>query len=320
MLLKWTAFLGAGALIAVTAMTSAARLWWVFDLFTHFRLQYVIAAMVLGAVAVAAGARGAAMALALVLVVHGWAIKDLWVGGSADADAAGVPLRIVSANVLGSNPTPDKVLTFVRAAEADLVVLVEVGTERWDEVRSELGAFYPYQAPGPGQERDPVRLYSRHPVLNARVVEPEGGRRPYLEAELAVDTGRGADPVVVIGVHPPSPSPSDAADSRRRNLQLDHIAETVANQVSPLIVAGDFNTSPWSPHFRDLLAATGLRNAADGHGWIATWPAWLWPARVPIDHVLIRGPVIAADVRRGPFIGSDHYPLIADLSLAGHVP
>ena len=83
-----------------------------------------------------------------------------------------------------------------------------------------------------------------------------------------------------------------------------------------LIVVGDLNTSPWSPHFRDLLTATGLRNAAAGHGWIPTWPTWFWPALIPIDHVLVRGPLGVEDLERGPDVGSDHYPLIAGLRLA----
>jgi endonuclease/exonuclease/phosphatase (EEP) superfamily protein YafD len=83
-----------------------------------------------------------------------------------------------------------------------------------------------------------------------------------------------------------------------------------------VIVAGDFNTSPWSPHFRELLAEAGLRNAAEGHGWIATWPSWFWPARVPIDHVLVGGRLGAASLERGPHIGSDHYPVVADLRLS----
>ena len=71
------------------------------------------------------------------------------------------------------------------------------------------------------------------------------------------------------------------------------------------------------PRFRDLLAATGLRDAARGQGWIGTWPAWLRPALVPIDHVLVGGPVAVVGLRRGPFVGSDHYPLVADLRLYG---
>ena len=82
-----------------------------------------------------------------------------------------------------------------------------------------------------------------------------------------------------------------------------------------MIVAGDFNTTPWSPYFRDLVAAAGLRNAAEGHGYVGTWPAWFWPALIPIDHVLLKGPLVATSVRRGPAIGSDHFPIIADVRL-----
>jgi endonuclease/exonuclease/phosphatase (EEP) superfamily protein YafD len=82
-----------------------------------------------------------------------------------------------------------------------------------------------------------------------------------------------------------------------------------------VIVVGDFNTTPWSPCFQDLLAAAGLRNATLGHGYIGTWPTWFWPALIPIDHVLLKGPLAATTVGRGPAIGSDHYPIIADLRL-----
>jgi Endonuclease/Exonuclease/phosphatase family len=72
--------------------------------------------------------------------------------------------------------------------------------------------------------------------------------------------------LVVAGVHSSSPLPSEDSDSRNR--ELDHIVELTSDPGQPLIVAGDFNATPWSPHFRDLLAATGLRNAADGHGYV----------------------------------------------------
>jgi endonuclease/exonuclease/phosphatase (EEP) superfamily protein YafD len=85
-----------------------------------------------------------------------------------------------------------------------------------------------------------------------------------------------------------------------------------------VIAAGDFNATAWSPHFQDLVAAGGLRNAIQGHGYVATWPTWFWPALIPIDHVLVKGPLAATPLRRGPGIGSDHYPLIADLRLLGN--
>ena len=120
-----------------------------------------------------------------------------------------------------------------------------------------------------------------------------------------------------MGVHPTSPKPTEPEDSRERNYQLDHIGATVEGVAGPVIVAGDFNTTPWSPHFRDLLATTGLRDAGTGRGWLPTWPGRLGPAGIPIDHVLVRGEVAVTGLRRGPDVGSDHYPLIADLRVGG---
>lgn len=289
-------------------MVLAARLWWVFDLFSHFRLQYVVAAAVLGSAALSLGAYRVTVVLALVALVHGWAIRDLWLA-DARSVPGGEPLRVVSANVLASNPTPEKVLDVVRASGADIVVLVDARDDRWRGVLAAMGELYPHRAPEGWRDGAPVLLFSRAPIVAARVERPTG-RRPYLVAEVSA----GGGVVTVAGVHPPSPT--DPGDTRRRNRQLDHIATTVEDTARPLIVVGDLNTSPWSPHFRDLLTATGLRNAAAGQGWIPTWPTWFWPALIPIDHVLVRGPLGVEDLERGPDVGSDHYPLIADLRLA----
>jgi endonuclease/exonuclease/phosphatase (EEP) superfamily protein YafD len=303
--------LAAAGLALATVLALAARLWWAFDLFSHFRLQYVVAALILLAAALALRDWRTAIVLALVALVHGWAIKDLWLGGTASAAPGGTPLRVVSANVWAINPTPDQVLAFIRASDADLVALVDARRRRWRQVLAELGQLYPYRAPKSWREHAPVVLLSRYPVVSEEVVHAPRGRRPYLTATLAV----GGQELVVVGVHPTSPSPTLAGETRRRNRELDHIALAVVDTDRPVIVAGDFNTSPWSPHFQDLVAAAGLRNAAAGHGYIATWPTWFWPALIPIDHVLLKGPLAVTAVRRGPAVGSDHFPLIADLRL-----
>jgi endonuclease/exonuclease/phosphatase (EEP) superfamily protein YafD len=303
--------LAAAGLVLASAFALGARLWWAFDLFSHFRLQYLVAALMLLVAALALRNHPAAALLAAVALVHGWAIKDLWLGGTASAAQGGTPLRVVSVNVLSANPTPEAVLQLVGRADADLVVLVDAKSRRWRPVLDELGALYPYRAPSSWRAGAPVILLSRHPVVAEEVVRPPRGRRPYLVAELAV----GGQPLVVVAVHPSSPSPTGPGHSRRRNRELDHIAEVVRNAERPVIVAGDFNTTPWSPHFKDLVAAAGLRNAARGHGYIATWPTWFWPALIPIDHVLLKGTLAATTVRRGLPIGSDHFPIIADLRL-----
>lgn len=302
--------LAAAGLALVTAFTLAARLWWAFDLFSHFRVQYVAAALCLGAVALAVRAYPSAAVLALVVLVHGFAIKDLWLGGTASAAAGGDALRVVSLNVYSANRTPEKVLDFVRATDADLVVLIDAEGSRWKPVLRAMRKLYPHQAARARR----VMLFSRHPIRGQQILRPAGGGRPFLVAEIAL----GDETLVVAGVHPSSPSPIEPAESRRRNRVLEHLAEVVANVEHPVIVAGDFNTTPWSPHYWDLLARSGLRNAAEGKGHLPTWPTSFWPVRIPIDHVLIKGPLAATSVRRGPDVGSDHFPIVADLRLLDH--
>lgn len=299
----------ATGLALVTVFAASARLWWAFDLLSHFRLQYLVIALVLCSAALAVRDYPSAAVLAAVALVHGWMIKDLWFGGSAEAGSNGISVRVASANVRRLNPTPYKVLEFVRASDADLLVLMDARGERWRDVLSAVGAGYPYRAPEDWRDGAQVILFSRHPIVWDTVLRPPGGRGPYLAAVLALGSQR----LTVVGVH--ASSPRDPSETRQRNAQLGFLADIVEGADGPVIVAGDFNTTPWSPHFQDLVATTGLHNAANGHGYIATWPTRFWPAQIPIDHVLVKGALAVQSIGRGPSIGSDHYPIVADLRL-----
>ena len=246
--------------------------------------------------------------------MHGLAIRDLWLGGPpAAAGGPGVKLRVLSFNVLAHNLTPDAVFRFVRASDADLVVLVDAKRWRWRQVIADLGRRYPYRAPltWPHRRRSSCSAAFRS---SAQIRRPRKGRPPGAAlpsggracGRRAAARGRGRAfdwPGLCASGH------------RRRQRELQRLAEIVRAIDRPVIVAGDLNSTPWSPHFQDLVRAAGLRDAAVGRGYLATWPRWFWPAQIPIDHVLLKGPWSVLRLQRGPALGSDHYPLIADLWL-----
>jgi endonuclease/exonuclease/phosphatase family metal-dependent hydrolase len=117
----------------------------------------------------------------------------------------------------------------------------------------------------------------------------------------------------VFAVHASWPvQPGSAA---RRNRELAHIARLAQARSTPLVVLGGLNISPFSPRFGQLLADSGLRSAAEGFGWQPTWPAFLPPAGIQIDHELVSAGIAVRSFRRGPTDGSDHRPSVADLVL-----
>jgi endonuclease/exonuclease/phosphatase (EEP) superfamily protein YafD len=155
-------------LALVTIFALSARLWWAFDLFSHFRLQYAALTVALCFAALAVRAYPIAAVLAVIAFVHGWAIKDLWLGGSAAAASGAEPLRVVTANVLRSSQEPEKLLDFVRASAADVVVLVEAQGERWWDVLAAIGAEYAHRAPEGWHDGAPVIVSAAIPLFGIR--------------------------------------------------------------------------------------------------------------------------------------------------------
>ena len=88
-----------------------------------------------------------------------------------------------------------------------------------------------------------------------------------------------------------------------------------------LIIAGDFNSTPWSFTLRRQDEALGLvrRNQA-----MLSWPAMAfsrWNIHMPlpflaIDHVYAGSDWVTLGAERGPALGSDHFPVVVTLALS----
>jgi endonuclease/exonuclease/phosphatase (EEP) superfamily protein YafD len=119
----------------------------------------------------------------------------------------------------------------------------------------------------------------------------------------------------VWNVHPPAPR--DDASRRILVEQLSELAEAAKTSDGPLVVAGDFNTTKWTPEF-GRLSTSGLADAhqVTGRGLAATWPAnGSLPPFLLLDHVLVSRELSVNSVMELPAGGSDHRPVIADLAL-----
>ena len=74
--------------------------------------------------------------------------------------------------------------------------------------------------------------------------------------------------------------------------------------------------TPWAPEFSSLLARGNLRDTGPYRGLLATWFSRLPFVGLLIDHVLVSPDIGILANRVGADLGSDHLPVIADLTVA----
>jgi endonuclease/exonuclease/phosphatase (EEP) superfamily protein YafD len=100
-----------------------------------------------------------------------------------------------------------------------------------------------------------------------------------------------------------------------RNQQLAQLAANGAAVEGPLIVAGDFNTTPYSPYFTDWLESAGLTDSRRGRTLSTSWPTMLRWAGIPIDHVAVNDGFTIISHRRLPNFESDHFGALVEVAL-----
>ena len=292
---------------AATVAGFAGRLGWPFDLFCHFRVQY-LAFFALCAVAGAIGRkRGIAALAACFAVVNLVVVAPLFWGAGGGLPAA-ARLRILSANLNASNPHHERALRAIRAADADVLLLMEV-TPGWEESLRALEQSYPHGAAVPRDDNFGIALLSRVPGTSIRFIYAADTGLPIVVADLELE----GKPLRIIGAHPLPPMNRRAQAARDEELR--YVARQAAGGGMPVAALGDFNTTPWSPSFGELLRLGGLRDGRKGHGLKATWPCFFPPLLIPIDHCVVSGQVGVSSFEVGPDIGSDHYPIIVELAL-----
>lgn len=284
------------------------------DLLGQFLIQVCVATIVCFAVAAFRRRPVAALVLGIAFVAQ---MAQLYPhmgspgpapGGAKATPVAGIPtaagLKVIHFNLFVRNTDAASVLAFLAREDADIVALVEV-TPAWRQALAPLRARYPYRMDC-WQRRCDVALYAKLPWRQARsgLGQPDGF--PIQEATFDLADG----PLTLFGVHLARPfyGPLGAQFEQAKRLAA-RIAATDGHK----LLVGDLNAVPWGAVLGEIEDRTGLvrLGALDG-----TWPSILpWPLQITIDHALADPSLAPGAVRIGPYLGSDHLPVIVQLKV-----
>ena len=297
----------AAAVVTLNLLPLGARWSWMLELTTHYRVQYLVvtaATLVLVAlrrkwaacaVLVAAGAVSAAPVLPYL---------SLPIAPSASAQPAVV--KVLTVNVSYRQFSVRRLFEIVRNADPDVLVVQEL-TPHADSVLKEFDTAFPHFHKFPADGPRGIGIWSRYELESAATFAL--GRLPAIEARVRAPQGS----FTVIGAHLSSPMrPRRAA---ARNSELRELGVRSAAIEGPLVVAGDFNITPYSPYFADWLEVSGLTDTRRGRTLAPSWPTMVPLVGIPIDHVAVNSGFAIRSHQRLPNFESDHYGILAELTL-----
>lgn len=205
----------------------------------------------------------------------------------------------------------------IREHQPDFISLSEVNDE-WMKGLSDSGVLrdYPYEECAHNSfllfEPHRVTLLSKVPFESVTIfyAKPEEKQDATIVASVKV----GDTILKIAAMHPRVPL-SPFYFSRQVN-HFNMLGKLKDELSGPLVVMGDMNATPWLVPFRRMLNGLSLRDARlDVGGLSNTWPAPYTCIGIPLDYLLLSKEIEVHEFKVGPFVGSDHLPLLAKLSI-----
>jgi endonuclease/exonuclease/phosphatase (EEP) superfamily protein YafD len=270
-----------------------------FEVINHFRPLALAGAVLLVALAAWSGSRGLTRGTALLAAVSLLLALMPLAYRAQPARAGSERLKIVSLNLWDGNRDVEAAARFLEDERADVVVLQEAH-RLYAALIERLKGTYPH-AYCPHRDCSQALLTRAPPLEVGKEDVPP--RYPLVVWARIPHAGRA---VTVMGLHLPPPfRPQLQAE------QADWLTDYLRDRQGPLVVAGDFNLTPFSWRLLRLLHRTGLRvHLVEAF----SWPAHRWTPVVLIDNVLTTPDLGSVSARIGPAVGSDHRPIVAELA------
>lgn len=309
-------------LIVTYAATLGARYHWFLDMLSHFAFQYTIGATLLGTLLFI---YKRPFYYVLMIVVFTANLFEMYRHAHIErSPSTSNDFTIVQYNrrfqifdhtdFIEWTKTNHKKFDVMILQEAN-AMMVRAGKDMID--------LYPHQIHEARNHSFGMVVLSKHPFIESEIVKIESPTEIALMKNfyirLKIQPAGSPEPISIYTVHPVPPGGSELTE--QRDYELATVRDAIkTEEAKNVILIGDFNLTPYSPVFADLIDATSLKYALSNPYPIATWPKEFGfdIYRIPIDHILHKGDLRLVKKHRGPHMGSDHYPVVATYNLPAH--
>lgn len=293
-------------LVFLTIFRSTGQFFYLLELTSHFAVQLFVLAFVLVGYWLINRKWLLALTAASSLFLYGLQIYP-WLFADKPASATLKPdVRVLHANVLYTREEMESTIQMIREQKPDIFVLQEMTPESIDKVGKILQNEYPYRDTVLAKDPCFLMVASRTPILVDRQA-----MRDHMVIHL-MTTVKGHD-MSFITVHPRTPIWPDWF--AERNKQLAFVAKRTQEVPQPAVLIGDFNVSVFSPVYANIFEKdASLTACRKGFGLQATWPRFMPPAMLPIDHAFVNTGFQTVNFQTLSQPGSDHKALVVDLA------
>ena len=303
-LLKFATF----ALVIVAILPFFSFLIWPLELFSHFYAQYTLIFLGL-AIFWALMKKPYLIVISTIGFMFNFAlVLPFYYKPQAIAQPTAEQTQsfsLVFNNFNYGNTDFKALVNYINQEQPPVVALVEIPQDHYQEIK-ELLPNYPYSFRQPGVNHQlGLVIFSQKPFVREPYIHHFGDSKyPSVEVNLAL---LNTPDLSLIVIHPPPPMTTHL--KTERDQVFTGLADYLAKKQVRTIVVGDFNSTSWSPNFRQILTDGKVNDARYGEGVQPSWPTQLPKMlRIPIDHALVTQDIQVINRSLGPNVGSHHLP------------
>ncbi|MGV3639973.1 MAG: endonuclease/exonuclease/phosphatase family protein [Adhaeribacter sp.] len=211
-------------------------------------------------------------------------------------------------NVRMSNKRYSRFLKVVRDTDPD-ILLINEPDHNWARELACLDDTYPYCIKCPLDNTYGMMFFSKFKILEKEIRFLVEKGIPSFYAIMEFPSGKKFD---FFTVHPQPPHLNKDTDTREA--ELLQVGKMVRKTSYASVVAGDLNDVAWSHTTNLFRKISGLLDPRIGRGFFNTYNALVPFFRYSLDHIFYDPAYRLLRMERLPKFGSDHFPILVQLS------